>query len=332
MEKNKITTEKYWEMMGSIDSLECEEELIDTHQKLIGKTRDDGIYVIKDCGVKFIERFLTRDWGRSIVYNYNQGAQKFIYSSYLSDYFKKIIIESIEDEATINILNSDKIINDMSEEEIKMIYFSLIKVCSDEKDILNSFIQFLYKLNGNGVISFIKNNINKSELAKQILLTSGLLDDASYYSGRGVNLEDLNVEKLESIFNKLLRIDVCSAINYVEMVCRMKTLGATEFIISFKKLVNNDFQISDLEIEESNASLDGVSEQSRDIIVFCTILSASRRLAERDIDATAQMKDSFVSSIKPLLLKIYPDYGKLLEQYSNYKVSLKPNEEKNHSK
>ena len=45
------------------------EELINAHSYLIGKDCES----YNDCGAEFIESFLNRDWGRSIVYQYNDG-------------------------------------------------------------------------------------------------------------------------------------------------------------------------------------------------------------------------------------------------------------------
>ena len=93
--ENKSSVQMSWEdyngIEARIDSIVKEEELIATHQSLVSKSCKSEFSEIKDCGVEFIRHFLSRDWGRSIVYQYSEGAQKFINSEYLSNYFKESI-------------------------------------------------------------------------------------------------------------------------------------------------------------------------------------------------------------------------------------------------
>lgn len=311
-----------------------EEELIEAHIELVNKSCKDDYYEIKDCGIEFIEKFLSRDWGRSIVYQYTPEAEKFIKSKYLSDYFKNSIIELLSQyylsDEVLNTLNSDKPINDMSEEEIKAIYSALNECYPKTKrndKIASCFMSFLYKLDGKGVTSFIKNNISNYDLANHILLTSGLSSRASYYSGRGVNYGDLNDNNLIAIFNKLLKIDIDYAINFVDMVQKMKTLGATEFIKSFKNLAINDFKIDCITFDDSNFSLDGVYGEARDNIAFISIFSAMNQKNDNyQTIASKRMKASFMLRVKPILLKINPNYYEEQHKQSlnyNYHINEK---------
>jgi hypothetical protein len=102
-------------------SLNCE-QMIDIIDYLKGKSTSDEFEEIDDCAVELLSRFLTMDWGRSIVIEYTKEQKKFIKSDYLSNVFKKSIKEMLGDtiaEEVNKVLNSDKNINDMTEEESK---------------------------------------------------------------------------------------------------------------------------------------------------------------------------------------------------------------------
>ncbi len=312
---SEISMDNYRKIESGIDSMINTEELIETHKQLVGNSSKSDYYEVKDCGVEFIKNLLSRDWGRTIVYHYSQGAQDFIHSKYLSDYFKNSIKELLLDEdlsdEVLSILNSDKVVNDMSDAEILLIHSAIKdfyhKSTNYEKDnVANYFMSFLYKLNGKGVASYIKNNVNNNDLASHILTTSGLNDRASYYSGRGVNYGDLSDKNLEEIFRKLLKIDLDYAMNFIDMVRQMKTLGATEFINSFMRFASNDFKSDISNIEDSNVSLDGVYDEARDMVAFSSIFSLMSRGNDQDYQtrASEQMKKAFLSRIKPVLKSI----------------------------
>lgn len=339
-----ISVEEYRNTILKIDQwtnfYDCE-RIIEDHKKLCGTSCKDND--VEDCGVAFLEHFLSYDWGRSKVYNYSKEAEEFLQSEYLSNYFKerlKSMFEEMDKTAggeylytpeMAAILNSSKTINEMDENEINYIFFCLKIYVADNnkykykyksimgKKIYYTFQQLLYKLNGEGVLSFIKNSIGSRGLAVQLLKTSGLSDRASYYSGRGVNDGDLNENNLVSIFNKLLKLDIAYATNFVEMVHKMKTLGATEFITTFINFAINGFKTESLIIEDSNISFDGFYGPARDTVAFISILSSMSRGNNQDyqIMASEQMKNSFMSRIRPILQSINPDYDGLTGQSSD---------------
>lgn len=328
---------EYDKIISSIDSMTSDKQLIEAHKKLIGKTCKDDCYEIKDCGVQYIYKFLSRDWGRSLVCRYSNGAEKFMHSKYLSDYFKASIrkllsTETLSDEVK-DAINSDKLFNDMSEEELSVICSAVQnfykKIEQRPVNIASSIMLYLYKLDGEGVISFIKNNVDRRELASHILRTCGLNDRASYYSGRGVNHSDLSEKNLIAIFKKLLKLDKNYAIEFVKMIKQMKTLGATEFINSFMNFATNDFKSNNLKIEDSNISLDGLHDQARDNAAFASILSIMGRGNDMYYQTTAseEMKSSFMSSIAPILVEIDPEHVQRYNDtfYNNMKFVIKKN-------
>lgn len=340
----EISMDTYKEIESRIDSAMSEEVLIEAHKKLVDKSCKGDYREIEDCGLSFINEFLLRDWG--IVYEYSKGAQEFIKSEYLSNYFKqrleKMFIEFDKIAGVTcfytptmeKILNSSKTINDMNEKEIKYIYFQLKAYMADNNrykllikkdyETVSSFVNLLYKLDGTGVVAYLKddNCITKRELGVHILRTSGLTDRASYYFGRGVNYRDLNEKKLVSIFNKLFKIDVDYGINFVNMVCQMKTLGATEFINSFINFASNGFKSDGLNIEDSNISLDGLDGESRYIVAQISVIRTMNRRKVQDYESE-QMKNSFIARIKPVLQSINFNYDRLDEQSFDFSSKMK---------
>ena len=145
--------------------------LIKLHKELIGKNVKPYEYLerIVDGGVKLVVDLFERDNGKGSVYNYSPSESEFIKSTYLSNYFKdsiKQLLGNDIDNELDNILSSDKDINDMDEEEIKIIKETLDRFYSNPEykpvsNVSASFMTYLYKLDGDGVTSYIKNKIPK---------------------------------------------------------------------------------------------------------------------------------------------------------------------------
>jgi len=315
----EILESEYQRIINKLELMKSEEEFRSAHEKLINKKSVNGSYEIKDCAVNFIEAFFNLEWGRSYVFLYTNGAKKFIHSKYLSDYFKNSIksLLTCEDEVEAEenklhiILNGDKLINDMTLDELQLLYDSITafykSVDGDvAPNIASSFVTFLYKLDGKAVQQFIKKNIDNNELAKQILLTSGLHYSGSYYSGRGVNLGDLNSTNLISIFEKLFKLDINYAYMFVKMIKNMKTLGATEVINSFYNLASNEFVLADSTVKEKNISLDGSYGKGREIVAVASFVSAMHRSGnnEYQVEASEQIKNSFIVYVTPILKEV----------------------------
>ena len=293
----------YWNYLGYEEFLE----------KVKGKKLIDEYSTIEDCGVNFVKKLLGRDWGRSIVVTHGNAEMDFIKSKYLSNYFKENIKEllngSMSDEVR-NLLGSDKDINQMDENEIKLLNDAIDEYYNNggrtvKPNLSGYFLTYLYKLDGNGVTSYIKNNIDGEDIARHILLTSGLNDRASYYSGRGLMHCDLNDNNLCEIFVKLFRLDSEYAYNFVNMVYDMKTLGATEFINSFIRLGINKFKYQERKRDESNISLDDINGDKRFGVVVGTILSSFGRSDEElQYELSKQMKLSFLYKIRNTFVSI----------------------------
>ena len=313
--ENEISSASFFSFLDGIDYILLEEDFVKYHQQLIGKFYTDYCSRKEDCAVSFTRNLLDRDYGRSIVYNYRDGAKEFIASKYLSDYFKDSIKQLADnDEVEIKeILESDKLVSEMTCEELISIY-SFIKDKYTDLDknnidnVASCFITYLHKLESKDISLFFKNNFSCYYLSEHILNTSGLSTRASYYSGRGVNYGDLNDGNLVSIFEKLLKIDIEYAVNFVQMVQNMKTLGATEFITSFKGFAANGFKNNDYNISESNVSLDGVYGDARYIVGLASLeLLFDGRSENMQINMSNSIKHNFIRQIKPILKHVAPE-------------------------
>ena len=205
-------------------------------------------------------------------------------------------------------------ISEMTEEEIKLINRAIDNYYNNPKrpkksSIIGYFTTYLYKLEGEGVALYIKNNIDNDDIARHILDNSGLNHRSSGYSGRGLNCGDMNTDKLVVIFNKLLAIDSNYALSFVKMVLHMKTLGATEFIESFKRLAARGFNFETLCVSDSNISFDGVYGEDRHAVAMASIFSVlgSNTSQEYEIMGAENLKRSFIYQISNVLDKIDPD-------------------------
>ena len=310
--ENIIEYNKYEEYKQRIGKL-SKKGYIDAIEFLKGKSCKTEYEEIDDCAVDLLSILLKMDWGRSIVIEYTKEDMNFIKSTYLSNFFKESIKEmlgaSISEELE-KILNSNLDINNMSEHEIETIYNEIqqyykLNGKSPKSNISSRFISYLYKLDGPGIISYIKNKMYPGELARQILLTSGLNDRGSYYSGRGVNFGDLSDKNLVAIYKKLLKLDYNYATDFVRLVDDMRTLGATEFIETFLNYGYNGFNYQNKRIlSDRNISLDGLEGESAYLVGTISFFESTRRDEFYQESQTESMKYAFHYKIDRINKKI----------------------------
>lgn len=302
---NKIDYQIYREYERNLSSLN-QKQLNDALNTLKGKSTQDEYEELDDCAVSLLSKFLRLDWGRSIVFEYSPSQKKFLHSKELSNYFKESVKELLGDSISKqleSLLSSEKDINDMTEEEIKAIYTEVenyyrVNGKSPKSNISSKLMSYFHKLDGKGVVSYIKNTTHPAELAKEILYTCGLNARSSYYSGRGVNYGDLNDKNLVAIYKKLLKFDPAYARDFVELVNNMRTLGATEFIDSFINFGYSNFSLRQDVISDENVSLNGVYGDARYVVAAISMFEFGRRNEGYQTSATQDMKDAFNHKIE----------------------------------
>lgn len=304
-----------------IDLMKTEHEIIEMYQNLVGK-KNTSYSFIDDCGDEFIDIFLRRDLNGTTVYQYTKGGSAFLQSKFLSAYFKNKILcffmrnkDAIYSDTNssidvLGLLVGKKSFNQMSEEEIATIVSVMDRLeqkpnFSDIHEFRNMFFNYLYHLKGEGASSYLKNHLSASDFANHILSTSGFVAMPSFYSGRGVNTKDLNDKKLVSIFKKLLKYDVTYAYHFVEFVKQMKTLGATEFIMSFQHFACNGFEVDHKFLSDNNYSVDGLNPNIYNDFVDLMI-GESRYVTNKDFQVARSdiIKRSFLFQVNPMLEKL----------------------------
>lgn len=318
--------ELYEKCVRKIDTMKSEREIIHVYQSLAGKSYQSEYLKIDDLGDRFIREFLERNHGKNKPYNYTKGGERFLQSKYLSEYFKSKINQLLMDNIILllakskssvdvfSLVKSNKMFNQMTEAEISAIVEAVEIVEKYSKNSKNNYnsnllFSYLYHLNGEGAISYIKNHVSAVEFANQILATSGVHPVASYYSGRGVNLGDLSDSHLVSIFKKLLKYDVTYAYNFVELIQKMNILDATQFITCFKNFAQDGFCVKSNHISADSYSFEGIDPNYcypyTYLMVECSSFTQNLKLQK---EKSKLIKQAFLFEINPILQKVYSNY------------------------
>ena len=164
----------------------------------------------------------------------------------------------------------------------------------------------------------MESNVKNYDLASHILNSNGLSNRESYYSGIGVDDRTLNKDGLVSIFMQLLKLDKSYALEFVEMVKKMKTLGASEFISTFKEFVANGFSTEHLKMDDDFYYVDELDEKKRSVLAIISVDHILRRNCdiEEQIRLSNNMKYSFLLEIAPILMEINQEFNyKEVETY-----------------
>lgn len=134
-------------------------------------------------------------------------------------------------------------------------------------------------------------NMANDKTAVEMLLHAGFDKKLGYYEKCGVNLEDVNAARLLIIFNDLDHIDHLPALEFVDMVNAMPTLGAKEFIINFVKFARNEFSLSGLKLVNGYNKNEGMKT------MFDLVEDKDSDLNKAEI--TRSIKKDFIASVGP---------------------------------
>ena len=313
MENKQIEYSELREIIYENASDMSADELIETHKDLCNKVFDDGDDNLVNCGSYFFTTILSMNVDEGFKLSV---AEEFFKSEYVSNYIKEGIREVLESKnvsgKVIDLLKSNKLINNMTYSGLNSIYSAM----KNNNVRTYTFLQTLFRLDGKGVRKFITKKELHEELSSYILCSCGLTDRASYYSGRGVNLGDLNSDKLIKIHEKLRRIKPASIVAFSDMIDAMPTLGATEFISSFQALARNGFEFDESKVITNNYSLDGLHGAARDMVAMLNVFTAlsSNSFGRNDEYYTRMIKEKYQEAtffeVGVMRAKIDPTFNK----------------------
>lgn len=187
--------------------------------------------------------------------NYPKALEEFFLSDYFSDIIKEILKTQIDKEESKKILKQDKLFNDYTKEELftisRGIHQSNIKANNgDIIDFDNLLTNYLFLLDGEGPIEYIKSKYDLRTLAKELLEHTGLYAIPIYYSGCGVNRKYFSEEHLLSLYKKIIKYFPNKRENYIELVKKVPGLAPTNFVSSYLKFIYNKFEI---DFEQKNS-------------------------------------------------------------------------------
>lgn|GEM_PF-3160989 len=292
-----------------MEKMTCE-QLITTHQSLVGKVNTSGIHDNLNYYDYFMSIALDKDFGYSIPKDTESGVVEFLNSQYVSTYYKEWIAKKIADKKLLQentpqadivygAIKSERTIAEFNENEFDAIYRAL----QENYDYSNyAILALAFKLNSQGAIGFLNNQVDPITVAKRIVSTSGLSNRPEYYSGRGAKLGDMNGKHLISIFQKLSRLDVGKALNMVKMTMEMPTLGATEFIESLYRLAYSGYNLNNTDVSTNNFSFGNAKGKEMGVIgaaMFAEAFGGYRS------DDTSAIKREFVGLLPKELSTSY---------------------------
>ena len=310
--KNTLEYDEYIKIVHQAINMNCQ-DIINIHKGLIGIT-DTNSLCKTEYGESFILNILNYDFGYNYVKDTPVELLKFFNSKHTSDYLKKIINKYNNNQSSYisNLVNSDKDIKDFNEEELYSIYKLLELYGLSEIIIALSF-----KLESFGAINFLNNKVNPITLIKRIIYTSGLSARPEYYARRGARLADLNGKMLYSIYNKLVRLDEYKGLNMAIMTLSMKSMSATEFLENLYLLVENNYNLDDLQFGNNNYSLCSSRYNERKEVATCIYTTSLNNIK---IDDTEKIKEQFRNLLSEDTLNYIKELTLINQKEYNYQL------------
>lgn len=290
-----------------------EERIEELHKCLVGYTYDSSGKSIS-ADEEFINMLLNYDFGKMSPVDMPLEYIKFFNSEYLSNFYITMLMKKliIPNDITSVDLSEEKGLKDLTGEEWNILYETIKSNpgnFSRGQDFYNGLLPLAFQIDSNGARDFLNNYLDPNIFIKRIMYTSGLTPDASYYSGRGTLLSDVNQFTLFSIYQKLDTLDENKSLAMAELAYNMDTLGATEFITSLFNLVKADYDLSKINVVKSNISLDGTSREEALGILLISYAKMLGHSICRDNYLTRQIKLDFIDLQNKYLIAKYLDEG-----------------------
>ena len=254
MDKNKISYKEYdalcniamypyGEVSGS--------DLIEIHKYLKGKQVTDYIK-INDAGKNFLYQVLSRSFYFPF---YEKANIDFLSSDYMSDEMKNIIVGATLENYSkelLDILNNNKHFNNYTSEELTKIYdeftSSKSKYLLYEKMALEDY---LFYLDGDGVVEFVKSKYDDRLLAL-LMLQHSAIDASIYYANNNLVEYEFNENHLLSLYDKYNKYLSEKKDDYFDFVNNINYLTPYNFTENYNTFINNGFNSNFLYTEDND--------------------------------------------------------------------------------
>ena len=198
--------------------------------------------------------------------DYPKAVKGFIESTEVSNTIKEYIFNMLKETDTdvelLTLLQSEASFNEFTKEQIAGIkqaldhLFTTKGVSGEENyqvhDMLNDYV---FSLNGEGPVSYIKGLYTEEELANEFLTHSGMKADTSFYARRGMQRIDLNENHLLSIYRKFDKFMPEKRTELYNLIKQTPLLDAADFVANYFKFIRNGFN-SQIEYSFSRKPLD----------------------------------------------------------------------------
>lgn len=232
------------------------EMLIKEFEKLKNKVVAEENRQIENPSIEFL--FNAVEQARTLP-DYSIGVKDFLETDIVSNTFKEYIFNMLKGTDTdielLALLQSEASFNEFTKEQIEGIKKELDKLLRTEgvsnpsnDKICGMFNDYIFQLNGEGPVNYIKGLFTEQELAREFLTHSGMKTDISYYANRGMQRIDLNERHLMSIYKKFDKFMPEKKMHLYLLIKNTPQLNGADFIANYFKFIANNF---DSEIEYS---------------------------------------------------------------------------------
>lgn len=239
------------------------EKLIDICNYLDGKHYDDNGRIINNVLDDFIYQIIRKPYYAA---EFPKEIIDFIKSDYFSDKVKKDIYKmtrNLDGYKDINkLLKSNINVNDFDLFSLNDISDAFYMYCDNKKidkdinvKIPIIFNKYMFILDGEGPVEFIKNNYNEKELAKEFLTNVGLVPTPTYYQDNRFDRIEFNEDHLIAIYKQFEKYMPDKKEAFVKLVRLNKVFSAKEFISNYSKFVEDNFSCKSLNLTKDKKEL-----------------------------------------------------------------------------
>ena len=169
---------------------------------------------------------------------YDSVIDEFYNSDYLSNEIKEIIKNNDYSNHVLDLLNNSRPFNEFNCEEINEIVNEMNNGQTIRKSMY--FEDYLFFLNGNGPVEYIKSIYDEKKLAKLIIVNSGV-SDFKNNGYDGIDIIRFNENNLLSIYDKYCKFFPKYKDDFFDFVNLVRYLTHNNFVDNYETFINNYF-------------------------------------------------------------------------------------------